>query len=179
MKAFKYFSILTQPLVAYISFTSEGWLTHLPAIFSFRLVPSLEFFIKPNKQNFSKEEGKIEKENKFYAYLVYLTLPIQLLFLVFFLYAIQEANLTNSEIFGRVFGMGIMCEVLGIHVGQFLLFNLSRHSDHHYNRSKPHQLLKSLPESRQIPTGYLGIMLISFFPPLWFLVMNKKLKQLR
>lgn len=178
MKAFKYFSILILLLVAYISFTSEGWLTHLTAIVFFGLVPSLEFFIKPNKQNFSKKEEKIEKENKFYTYLLYLTLPIQLLLLVFFLYSIQKANLTNLEIFGRVFGMGIMCEVLGINVGQFLLFNLSQHSDHHYNRSKQYQLLKSLPESPEMPTGYPGMMLLSFFSPRWFLVMNKKLKQI-
>ncbi|WP_223439693.1 hypothetical protein [Polaribacter litorisediminis] len=120
MKALKYFSILILPLVVYISFTSKGWLTYIPALVFFGLVPLLEFFIKPNKQNFTKDEEKIEKENKFYTYLLYLTLPIQLLFLAFFLFAIQEPNLTNSEIFGRIFGMGIMCGVLGINVGHEL-----------------------------------------------------------
>ncbi len=62
-------------------------------------------------------------------------------------------------------------------VGQVLLFNLSRHSDHHYNGSKHYQLLKTDPESPQMPTGYPGMMLLSFFPPLWFLVMNKNLKK--
>jgi alkane 1-monooxygenase len=61
-------------------------------------------------------------------------------------------------------------------VGQVLLFNLSHHSDHHYNGSKHYQLLKSLPESPQVPTGYPSMMLLSFFPPIWFLVINKKLK---
>ena len=63
-------------------------------------------------------------------------------------------------------------------VGQVLLFNLSRHSDHHYNGAKHYQLLKTLPESPQMPTGYPGMMLLALFPPFWFLVMNKKLKQL-
>jgi alkane 1-monooxygenase len=63
-------------------------------------------------------------------------------------------------------------------VGQVLLFNLSRHSDHHYNGSKHYQLLKTLPESPQMPTGYPGMMLLSLFPPLWFWVMNKKLKNI-
>lgn len=343
MKALKYFSILILPLVVYISFTNKGWLTHLPAFVFFGLVPFLEFFIKPNKNNFSKEEEKIEKENKFYTYLLYLTLPIQFVFLILFFFAIQEPNLSNLETFGRVFGMGIMCGVLGINVGhelghrnnrfdefigeillltslnthflpyhngghhfnvgtpkdaatarkneilfffwirshfssyieawklenkrmkqtgrscfhhqnrmviytfcnlillssiyfffgqfvllaffgaavsgiilletvnyiehygllrkqnesgryervkrnhswnsdhqvgQVLLFNLSRHSDHHYNGSKHYQLLKSVPESPQMPTGYPGMMLLSFFPPLWFWVMNKKIKNL-
>lgn len=342
MKAFKYFSILILPIIVYISFTSKGWLTHIPAIVFFGVVPLLEFFIKPNENNFSKEQEKIEKENKLYTYLLYLTLPIQVGFLIFFFYSIQEPNLTNSEIFGRVFGMGIMCGVIGINVGhelghrnnrldefigeillltslnthflpyhngghhynvatpkdaatarkneilftfwlrshfssyleawrlenrrmqqenrswlhyqnrmiiyticnlallsliyfffgqfvlycfvaaaisgillletvnyiehygllrkqnengryervkrnhswnsnhqvgQVLLFNLSRHSDHHFNGSKHYQLLKSVPESPQMPTGYPGMMLLSFFPPIWFWVMNKKIKK--
>lgn len=343
MKAFKYFSILVLPLTVYISFTSKGWLTHLPAFVFFGLVPFLELFIPPNTENFTKDEEKIEKENKLYTYLLYSTLPIQIVFLIFFFYAIQEPSLTNGEIAGRIFGMGIMCGVIGINVGhelghrnnrfdefigeillltslnthflpyhngghhynvatpkdaatarrnemlfvfwirshftsyfqawslenkrmkdlgrfwfhqqnrmvvytfcnilllseiysifgqfvllaflgaaisgiilletvnyiehygllrkqnehgryervkrnhswnsnhqvgQVLLFNLSRHSDHHYNGSKHYQLLKSLPESPQMPTGYPGMMLLSLFPPLWFWVMNKKLTQM-
>lgn len=343
MKALKYFSILILPIVAYISFTSKGWLTYTPAIIFFGFVPLLELFIKPNKENFSKEEEKTEKENKLYTYLLYATLPIQIIFLAFFFYTIQEPNLTTTELAGRIFGMGIMCGVIGINVGhelghrnnrideligeilllsslnthflpyhnaghhfnvatpqdaatarkneilflfwvrshftsyfqawgienkrmnelgrywfhhqnrmviytlcnvlllvaiyyffsqfvllaflgaavsgiilletvnyiehygllrkqnkqgryervkrnhswnsdhqvgQVLLFNLSRHSDHHYNGSKHYQLLKSLPESPQMPTGYPGMMLLSLFPPIWFWVMNKKLKNL-
>jgi len=63
-------------------------------------------------------------------------------------------------------------------LGRVLLFELSRHSDHHANPSKPYQLLNSYQESPQMPTGYPGMMLLSFIPPLWFYVMNKKLGQL-
>ena len=84
MKAFKYFSILILPLVVFISFTNKGWLTNLPALVFFGLVPFLEFFIKPNTINFTKDEEKKEKENKLYTYLLYLTLPIQVGFLIFF-----------------------------------------------------------------------------------------------
>ncbi|CAM1351080.1 alkane 1-monooxygenase [Tenacibaculum crassostreae] len=63
-------------------------------------------------------------------------------------------------------------------IGKLMLFNLSRHSDHHYNGSKHYQLLKSLPESPQMPTGYPGMMLVALFPPLWFKLMNKKLQDL-
>tara|TARA_B110000503_G_C7082555_1_gene385822 strand:- start:191 stop:1225 length:1035 start_codon:yes stop_codon:yes gene_type:complete len=342
MKALKYFSILIVPFFVYISFTSKGWFTYTPAIILFGLVPLLEFLIKPNKVNFSKEEEKIEKENKLYTYLLYATLFAQVPCLIFFLYAIQEPNLTNSEIFGRIFSMGIMCTIMGVNVGhelghrnnrfdqfigeillltslnthflpyhngghhynvatpndaatarknellytfwirshfssyveawklenkrmkqekrswfhhqnrmiiyticnivllsliyfffgkivllyfiaaavigitfletvnyiehygllrkknehgryekvkrnhswnsdhqvgQVLLFNVSRHSDHHYNGSKHYQILKSVPESPQMPTGYPGMMLLSFFPPFWFWVMNKNLKK--
>lgn len=64
-------------------------------------------------------------------------------------------------------------------VGRTLLFNLSRHSDHHYNGSKKYQILKSHPSSPKMPTGYPGMMLLSLVPPLWFQVMNRRLKPYR
>jgi len=60
-------------------------------------------------------------------------------------------------------------------LGRLFLFNLSRHSDHHYKGSKKYQILESLPQSPQMPTGYPGMMLLSLIPPLWFWYMNKKL----
>ena len=63
-------------------------------------------------------------------------------------------------------------------IGKMMLFNLSRHSDHHYNGAKHYQLLKSLPESPQMPTGYPGMMLVALLPPLWFKLMNKKLQDI-
>ncbi|WP_440122664.1 alkane 1-monooxygenase [Tenacibaculum sp. Ill] len=63
-------------------------------------------------------------------------------------------------------------------IGMLMLFNLSRHSDHHYNGSKHYQLLKSLSESPQMPTGYPGMMLVALVPPLWFSIMNKKLQDI-
>ncbi|NKI30857.1 alkane 1-monooxygenase [Croceivirga thetidis] len=63
-------------------------------------------------------------------------------------------------------------------IGRTLLFNLSRHSDHHYNGSKKYQILKSHQKSPQMPTGYPGMMLLALVQPLWFWVMNKKLKTL-
>lgn len=63
-------------------------------------------------------------------------------------------------------------------LGRLLLFNLSRHSDHHYKASIKYQILKSMPESPQMPTGYPGMMVLSLFQPLWFYVMNKKLESI-
>jgi len=343
MKALQYFSVLLIPVSTYISFTNYGWLTFSTVIFVFGLAPILEFFIKPNKENFTKEEENTEKENKTYTYLLYLILPIQLFFLILFLTTIKDANLAYYETVGRILAMGIMCGVLGINVGhelghrnnrfdeligeillltslnthflpyhngghhlnvatpkdaatarknewiftfwirshfssyyqawaienkrlknegkswlhhqnrmliysicnfillgvilfffgkyvlttfvlaaitgillletvnyiehygllrkqnengryervkrnhswnsnhkvgQVLLFNLSRHSDHHHNGAKHYQLLKSLPESPQMPTGYKGMMLLSLLPPIWFFIMNKRLKNI-
>ncbi len=56
--------------------------------------------------------------------------------------------------------------------GRLMLFELSRHSDHHYKASRKYQILKHHQDAPQMPTGYPGMMLLSLFPPLWFYVMN-------
>lgn len=59
-----------------------------------------------------------------------------------------------------------------------MLFNLSRHLDHHYNGAKHYQLLKTVPESSQMPTGYPSMMLLALLPSFWFRLMNKKVEEL-
>ena len=61
-------------------------------------------------------------------------------------------------------------------LGRLMLFNLSRHSDNHYKSSKKYQLLDSLPESPQMPTGYPGMMILATIPPLFFWIMNEKIR---
>ncbi len=63
-------------------------------------------------------------------------------------------------------------------IGRLLLFELSRHSDHHYLASRKYQILKHHDNAPQLPTGYPGSMLLAMVPPLWFVIMNTKLKQL-
>jgi alkane 1-monooxygenase len=61
-------------------------------------------------------------------------------------------------------------------IGRVMLFELSRHSDHHYLASRKYQVLRHHDESPQMPTGYPGMMLLSLVPPLWFMVMNKRIR---
>ncbi|MGY6742924.1 MAG: alkane 1-monooxygenase [Cecembia sp.] len=61
-------------------------------------------------------------------------------------------------------------------MGRIVLFELTRHSDHHYLASRKYQILRHMEESPQLPTGYPGSMLMALVPPLWFLVMNKRLE---
>ncbi len=63
-------------------------------------------------------------------------------------------------------------------IGRLLLFELSRHSDHHYMASRKYQILQHHKNAPQLPTGYPGSMLLSLVPPLWFYVMNKKIKMM-
>jgi alkane 1-monooxygenase len=62
-------------------------------------------------------------------------------------------------------------------LGRWMMFELSRHSDHHYKASKKYHTLIYHEKSPQMPTGYPGMMLLSLIPPLWFWVMNRKIKQ--
>ena len=57
-------------------------------------------------------------------------------------------------------------------VGRIVLYELTRHSDHHFISSKKYQVLESIKDSPQLPYGYPTSILISFFPPLWFKIMN-------
>lgn len=64
-------------------------------------------------------------------------------------------------------------------VGRLVLFELSRHSDHHYMASRKYQVLRHHDDAPQMPTGYPGMMILSLLPPLWFRVMDPRSRQLQ
>jgi alkane 1-monooxygenase len=63
-------------------------------------------------------------------------------------------------------------------IGRVMLFELSRHSDHHYLASRKYQVLRHHEGSPQMPTGYPGMMILALLPPAWFYVMNKRIAAL-
>ncbi len=341
MKKLKYLTIYLLPLTVAFSFTGEGWLTLLPLVVFFLLIPLAELFLKPDARNLDEKERELAAKDPFYDWLLYSMIPIQITFLAWFLMTFQSTNST-LELVGRTISMGIMCGVIGINIGhelghrtnryeQFLgelllltslenhflpyhnrghhnnvatpedpatarknewlylfwirshfgsfiqawqiefdrmqiigkskfsiqnkmliytlvqilvcalifliispkallfflivsaggillletvnyiehygllrekrengtydrvrrihswnsnhvfgrvvLFELSRHSDHHYKPDRPYQLLETHEESPIMPTGYPGMMLLALLPPLFFRVMNKKIEE--
>jgi len=62
-------------------------------------------------------------------------------------------------------------------MGRLTLFELSRHSDHHYLASRKYQILRHMDDAPQMPTGYPGMILLALFPPIWFKVMHKQMKK--
>ncbi|WP_010178519.1 alkane 1-monooxygenase [Aquimarina agarilytica] len=339
-RSLKYFFVYLLPVTVYYSFNVSGIQTFMPLFVFFGGVPLLELFLKPNMVNLEKEVEAKEKNKLIYDLILYVALPVQIVFLIYFFNSIQHVPFGTVDFYGKVTAMGLMCGVLGINVGhelghrrsrlkQFvgellllssldthflpyhnaghhknvatpedaatakknqwvfsfwftshfrsytqawrheclrlnrlnrswfsidnrmilytiasllllgsiylffslhvllafilasifgiglletvnyiehygllrkkmesgryekvkhshswnsdhvigrtLLFNLSRHSDHHYNGSKKYQILKSLPESPKMPTGYPGMMLLALVPPIWFFVMNRRL----
>jgi len=341
MKKLKYLIVFLLPITVYLSFTNTGLWTFLPIIVYFGLVPMFELLLKPDRSNFDKAEEEEAKSDLYYDWILLLTVPVQIGFLVFFLFTIRDTPAWSLEFFGRVSAMGLLCGVFGINIGHELghrskrgqrffgeillltslemhflpyhnsghhfnvatpndpatarkgewlylfwfrsqigsylqawqiesqrlnkkgfhwfafsnkmiiytlaqlmllliiytffgwvvlvaflmaatagillletvnyiehygllrkkkengkyekvqhqhswnsdhilgrifLFELSRHSDHHYKASKHYQILKSLPDSPQMPTGYPGMMLLALVPPLWIWFMEKELE---
>ena len=344
LRAFKYFS----PLIIYVgalqAFTYQGIICFAPLIYAWVVIPGLELFLKPDPSNLSAAEEELAKRNKLYDYILYLIVLLQLPTLFYFLYSMQDANLTIADKIGRIGTMGLLCGTFGINVGhelghrinpfeqtlarisllsslymhfniehnkghhknvathedpssarlgeplytfffrtiiigylhawkislkeiqkrnkwffsfsnemfwfqviqivfvillflvfgwqgtlyffaaaligillletvnyiehyglqrkplgegkyerampthswnsnhvigRVMLFELSRHSDHHYLASKKYQLLKHHDEAPQMPTGYPGMMMLSLIPPAWFYVMNPRVKELQ
>jgi len=56
-----------------------------------------------------------------------------------------------------------------------LLFHLQRHSDHHAYPTRRYQALRHVDEAPQLPTGYAGMIVLAWIPPLWRRVMDPRL----
>ena len=59
-------------------------------------------------------------------------------------------------------------------VSDAVLFRLGRHSDHHAFPTRRYQILRSFPESPNLPSGYAGLIPIVLVPPLWFALMDHR-----
>ncbi|MCO6475934.1 MAG: alkane 1-monooxygenase [Phaeodactylibacter sp.] len=66
----------------------------------------------------------------------------------------------------------------GHELGRIFLYELTRHSDHHYKATRKYQVLRHFDDSPQLPMGYPAAILLSLAPPVWFQVMDKKVKEL-
>uniref|UniRef100_UPI0032EF0A31 alkane 1-monooxygenase n=1 Tax=Ekhidna sp. TaxID=2608089 RepID=UPI0032EF0A31 len=343
LNALKYMNVLVLPLLAWISFNSRGWLTYLPLIESFAIIPLLELAYTPDARNLTPEKEELRKDDPIYDWQLYIMVPIQFFLLGVFLFSMTETNLTLVDKIGRISGMGLMCGVIGINVahelghrkkwheqlmakallltslymhffiehnrghhknvstkedpssarygemlysfwvrsvvfaylsawkleskrlrklgkspfsvhnemlrfqiiqivftlaigltfgwivmgyfiiaavigfllletvnyiehyglerdkkgdvyervmpyhswnsdhklGRIILFELSRHSDHHYIASRKYQILRHIDDSPQMPTGYPGMMILATIPPIWFSIMNPRIRKMK
>ena len=64
------------------------------------------------------------------------------------------------------------------HLGRIMLYELTRHSDHHYLANKKYQILDHHKEAPVLPLGYPASILMAMVPPLWFTVMNRRLEKM-
>jgi len=64
-------------------------------------------------------------------------------------------------------------------LGRIFLYELTRHSDHHFKATRKYQILRHTDQSPQLPFGYPTSVLLALAPPLWFAVMNPQVVRLR
>ena len=62
-------------------------------------------------------------------------------------------------------------------VSRVLLFELSRHADHHAHPRRSYQELRHFPESYQLPTGYPGMIMLALVPPLYRALMARQIER--
>jgi alkane 1-monooxygenase len=54
------------------------------------------------------------------------------------------------------------------------LYHLQRHSDHHANPVRRYQALRHFEDAPELPSGYATMILLAWFPPVWWRVMDKR-----
>jgi alkane 1-monooxygenase len=59
-------------------------------------------------------------------------------------------------------------------VGNLLLYQLQRHSDHHAHPSRRYQALRHFANAPQLPAGYATMITVAYCPPLWFAWMDRR-----
>jgi alkane 1-monooxygenase len=60
-------------------------------------------------------------------------------------------------------------------LSNWMLFHLQRHADHHAHAARRYQALRHFDDAPQLPSGYAGMFLLAYVPPVWFAVMNPRL----
>jgi alkane 1-monooxygenase len=56
------------------------------------------------------------------------------------------------------------------------LYHLQRHSDHHAYPTRSYQTLRNFEGLPRLPSGYAGMIPIAYCTPLWFAIMNRKVR---
>ncbi len=62
-------------------------------------------------------------------------------------------------------------------LSNLVVFHLQRHSDHHANPTRSYQSLRNFSDLPTLPSGYFGMFLAAYVPPVWFAIMDKRVVQ--
>ncbi len=120
IKALKYLAAFTIPASAILSFYSHGFLTFSTLLYGFVLLPLLEFAVGENAFNLDTTQRELAKKDKLFDIVIYLTVPVQIICLIIFLFEISTGNNTRVDLIGKISAMGIMCGVFGINIAHEL-----------------------------------------------------------
>ncbi len=59
-------------------------------------------------------------------------------------------------------------------VTNLFLYHLQRHSDHHANPTRRYQILRSMSQAPELPSGYATLIGVTYFPPVWRTMMDHR-----
>jgi alkane 1-monooxygenase len=119
MGKFRYLFVYTLPVLAIISFHSQGIWSYLPVLEAFVFIPIIELITKPNATNLTQENRLKVKDNRFYLWALRLSVPVQLFCGIYMLYQIDGALDITTRI-GRILSYGMLCGVMGINIAHEL-----------------------------------------------------------
>lgn len=107
-------------LFAWIAFNAGGWLTFLPVIWAYFVIPFTELFVKPDPRNVDAAEEEMVKADRTYDFILYAVVPLHYASLLMFLFSLQQDGLLWWEYAGRILSMGLLFGVFGINVAHEL-----------------------------------------------------------
>ena len=119
-RALKYLFVFLIPIVGFYALHEKGlWSWFLP-VFVYLMIPAIELLSKGSTKNLNEAEEEVEKNDRFYDYLVYAIVPAQWGLFIYFMYSVSQPDLELYEIAGLTFTMGIGCAAFGINVAHEL-----------------------------------------------------------
>jgi alkane 1-monooxygenase len=127
MRTLKYVMAFSLPLMFALALWWRGGWTFLPLLYAFGFIPGLELWLRPDPHNLNQVEEDLRREDRWYDWLIYLTVPVQLLSVLAFLWTVGQPGLAPYEVVGLVSGLGVMCGTFGINVGHELGHRRPRH----------------------------------------------------
>lgn len=120
VRALKYLTPFIVFVTAWISFNSTGWLSFLPVLYAFGIIPFAELLLKPDPVNLEAAEEEMAKADAIYDFILYAVVLFQIPALIYFLFSMQQPDLTWVDRIGRISSMGLLCGVFGINVAHEL-----------------------------------------------------------
>ena len=107
LHSFKYLAVFTIPLSAWFSLNSNGLLSFSTLLYVFGIIPLVELLFKPDHRNVSQVEARVMQKDPVYDWLLYLIVPLQWIFMIYFLNLMQQPTdfITTT---GHVTAFGIM-----------------------------------------------------------------------
>jgi alkane 1-monooxygenase len=90
-------------------------------------------------------------------------------------YGLQRKRLANGRYENVALQHSWNCDFI---FNNLMSLNVQRHTDHHKYGPREYQLLRSLPDSPQLPQGYTVLAALALIPPVWTRYMKPYLDQL-